>query len=96
MDTLCHSIFIPRFITPALPSISVDYSKVDLEWWATDQPRSYGTREQTVILVSHDNGRVIFTERTLWNENVQPVHKTDGEVREEFHIEGWSEVNRYL
>ena len=56
-----------------------------------DQPRSYGTREQTVILVSHDDGRVVFTERTLWDENVQPVNKKDGEVREEFQIEGWND-----
>jgi uncharacterized protein with NRDE domain len=91
MNTLCNSIFIPRFVTPALPSLPEDYAKVDLNWSATDLPRSYGTREQTVILVSHDDGRVIFTERTLWDENVQPVNKKDGEVREEFQIEGWND-----
>ena len=31
MDTLRNSIFIPRFVTPALPSVPADYAKVDLE-----------------------------------------------------------------
>jgi len=74
-----------------MPSIPANHTKAD--WSADDQPRWYGTREQTVILVSHDDGRVIFTERTLWDENVQPVNKKDGEVREEFQIEGWNDDN---
>ena len=91
MSTLCNSIFIPRFVAPALPSIPGDHTKADSEWLATDHPRPYGTREQTVILVSHDDGRVVFTERTLWDENMQPVNKKDGEIREEFQIEGWND-----
>jgi uncharacterized protein with NRDE domain len=95
MDNLRESIFIPRFATAALPSMHTNgtkaHSETNSDWSAIDQSRWYGTREQTVILVSRDDGRVIFTERTLWDDKVQPISKQEGQVREEFHIEGWND-----
>ena len=103
VETLRQSIFIPKFVTPALPSIPADHTQSIpacavhdpvsenhlQEWLATDQPRYYGTREQTVVLVDHDDGRVVFTERTLWDEKGQPLSKEQSQARVEFHIEGW-------
>jgi len=66
-------------------------SHSDHEWAATDHPRFYGTREQTVILVSREDGRVIHAERTLWNEEAEPIPEEKREIREEFVIEGWNE-----
>lgn len=90
METLRKSIFIPRFATPALPSVPADHTKSHSEPNGIDQPRWYGTFQQTVILVSRKDGRVVYTERTLWDDNIQPMSK-EGEVREEFHIEGWND-----
>lgn len=89
METLQESIFIPGFVTPASSSILENHANG--EWNASDHPRWYGTREQTVILVSREDGRVVHTERTLWDDKVQPISKKEGQVREEFHIEGWND-----
>jgi uncharacterized protein with NRDE domain len=91
IDTLRDSIFIPRFITRALPSIPIDHTKHNHDWDTTDHPRQYGTREQTVILVNRETGKVLFVERTLWNENIQPLSKEEGETRIEFYIEGYDD-----
>jgi uncharacterized protein with NRDE domain len=69
----------------------VDHAATIPEWAATDRPRWYGTREQTVILISRDDGRVIFTERTLWNQHGEPLSTEEGQTREEFYIEGWGD-----
>jgi uncharacterized protein with NRDE domain len=89
IDTLRESIFIPRWATPALPQIPVDHTKALPEWASSERPRWYGTREQTVILVSRDDGRVIYTERTLWDEQGEPLSREQGQTRVEFHIEDW-------
>lgn len=68
-----------------------DHTKALPEWSSTDHPRAYGTREQTVILISHEDGRVVFTERTLWDEHAEPLPKELGQTRVEFKIEGWEE-----
>src|SRR5436305_11943421 len=91
IDTLRDSIFIPRFATPALPAIPADHTEAYAEWLCTDHARYYGTREQTVILVDRDNGRVVYTERTLWDEHAQRLSKEDGDTREEFYIERWND-----
>jgi uncharacterized protein with NRDE domain len=91
METLQKSIFIPRFAVPASSPTSDNHTNEIGEWNASDHPRWYGTREQTVILVSREDGRVVYTERTLWDDNVQPISKKEGQVREEFHIEGWND-----
>ena len=103
IDTLRTSIFIPKFVTPALPSIPADHPQTlpacaDVpnnhlpEWLATDHPRYYGTREQTVILVDREDGRVVYTERTLWDEKGEALSKETGQTRIEFQIEGWDDA----
>jgi len=56
-----------------------------------DHPRWYGTREQTVILLSHDDGRVVYTERTLFDADGEPVEESQGQIKEGFYIEGWND-----
>lgn len=51
-------------------------------------PGSYGTQKQTVILVDQE-GRVVFTERTLYGERGNATPGKEGERRFEFDIEGW-------
>jgi len=92
IETLRDSIFIPLFATPAVHQIPADHHSASPEWAANDHPRWYATREQTVILLSHDDGRVVFTERTLFDTKGQPIDKEQGQVREEFYIEGWNDA----
>jgi uncharacterized protein with NRDE domain len=74
-----------------LPQIPADLTKAMPDFASPDHPRWYGTREQTVILVSHDDGRVVYTERTLYDSEGEPAEKGQGQIREEFYIEGWND-----
>ena len=47
----------------------------------------YGTQKQTVVLV-HRSGRCRFFERTLWDDNSDPVPEGEGDVDETFQIAG--------
>ena len=47
----------------------------------------YGTQKQTVLLVD-TGGHVTFVERTLFDDEVEPVAKTDRDRRFEFDVEG--------
>lgn len=58
-----------------------------MPWW---QGRKYGTQQQTVILVDK-NGRVKYVERTLWDENAEPLKEGERDVIAEWSIEGWGE-----
>ena len=94
IDTLRNSIFIPRFTTPKLPVVIPSDGPAhapDWEWASCDHPRFYGTRQQTVILVSREDGRVIYTERTLYDEHAEPLATADRETQIEFTIEGWDD-----
>jgi hypothetical protein len=44
-----------------------------------------------VILISHEDGRVVYTERTLVDATGEPVEKSHGQIKEEFYIEGWND-----
>ncbi|KAK2626764.1 hypothetical protein QTJ16_003939 [Diplocarpon rosae] len=48
----------------------------------------YGTQRQTIILVDWD-GKVTFTERSLWDPNGHPIEMENRDMKFEFHIEGW-------
>ena len=48
----------------------------------------YGTQKQTVVLVDHD-GKVVFVERTLYDEIGRALGGKDAEKRIEFDVEGW-------
>jgi uncharacterized protein with NRDE domain len=50
----------------------------------------YGTQRQTVLLVDRD-GKVKYVERALWDANGHEVPKGEGDVVEEFQIEGWEQ-----
>ena len=89
METLPDSIFIPKFKTKVVHVSPADHTIHNHAWDMMDIPRFYGTREQTVILIDRDTGRVSYTERTLWDDAVEPLSKEDGETKIEFHIEGW-------
>jgi uncharacterized protein with NRDE domain len=85
---------IPADHIQSIPACAVENDVPDNhlpEWLATDQPRYYGTREQTVVLVDREDGRVVFTERTLWDEKGQALSKEAGQTRIEFQIEGWND-----
>lgn len=49
----------------------------------------YGTQRQTIVLVDWE-GRVIFTERSLWDAEGNPIERGTGDMKFEFQIEGWN------
>lgn len=49
----------------------------------------YGTQRQTIILVDWE-GNVTFRERSLWDENGEPIERGKGDMKFEFRIEGWN------
>jgi uncharacterized protein with NRDE domain len=92
LDTRRNSIFIPKFVNAdEMPSTPVHSTSSAAAQEASNVPRLYGTREQTVILISREDGRVVFTERTLWNEKGEAPSAEESRVREVFYIEGWDE-----
>ncbi|USW55613.1 Putative transport and Golgi organization protein [Septoria linicola] len=50
---------------------------------------AYGTSKQTVILVNKE-GKVIYVERSLYDQHGTPIPEDERDVRYEFNIEGWS------
>ena len=53
-----------------------------------DKLTAYGTQKQTIILFNKD-GRVVFVERTLYDENANPLPDDRRDQRVEFEVEGW-------
>lgn len=49
---------------------------------------TYGTQRQTIMLVDW-NGKVSFIERSLWDEEGKPIARGEGDMKFEFHVEGW-------
>lgn len=49
----------------------------------------YGTQRQTVILVDWE-GNVTYTERSLWDQEGNPIPRGTGDEKFEFKIEGWN------
>ncbi|EMF11272.1 DUF833 domain protein [Sphaerulina musiva SO2202] len=52
---------------------------------------AYGTSKQTVILVNNQ-GRVIYVERSLYDQHGTPIPEDQRDLRYEFDIEGWSDT----
>jgi uncharacterized protein with NRDE domain len=77
--------------TAAASSNQVDHlvtTPLTLDQWRKS-PRLYGTAQQTVILVNK-HGHLKYVERTLYDNQAQPIDKKEGTVLTEFDIEGWS------
>jgi len=107
---LKESIFIPAIgketdpplpadsIAAANPSIAKD-CEVELQEKERPEPSPamtgiYGTQRQTIILVDWE-GNVTFRERSLWDENGNPIIRGEGDMTFRFRIEGWNgEKNR--
>jgi len=53
--------------------------------------RLYGTHKQTVILLNK-SGKIKYVERTLYDNDAQPVDKKDRDTVCELDIEGWNDV----
>jgi len=90
INELRRSIFIPALGGRAIPKHGLDgiahaKSNQALDIEADTAIGAYGTQKQTVILVDHW-GRVIFVEKTLYDENGRQA-KDDRERRIEFGIE---------
>ncbi|KAJ8070107.1 hypothetical protein OCU04_000501 [Sclerotinia nivalis] len=49
----------------------------------------YGTQRQTIILVDWE-GHVTFIERSLFDEEGNPIERGQADMRFEFNIEGWN------
>ncbi|KAL7276925.1 hypothetical protein RUND412_000069 [Rhizina undulata] len=54
-----------------------------------DSSRLYGTHKQTVILVDR-RGRLKYIERTLYDDDAQPVGEDKRDIMWEFDVEGWN------
>lgn len=52
---------------------------------------AYGTSKQTVILVNNQ-GKVIYVERSLYDQHGTPIPEDQRDLRYEFDIEGWSDT----
>lgn len=55
-----------------------------------DSEAQYATSQQTVLLVDRD-GKVIFVERALFNDKMEPLRHEDRERRFEFYIQDWTD-----
>ncbi|KAI9823381.1 MAG: hypothetical protein M1819_001354 [Sarea resinae] len=98
---LRNSVFIPAIQSEGTEGASSDQvaaargpEKIQPVSTVTTPPPQtrnvYGTQKQTVVLVDSD-GHVTFTERTLFDENAQPIAIGKGDRTFEFTIEHWDE-----
>jgi len=49
----------------------------------------YGTMRQTILLVDW-NGNVSFRERSLWDDEGNPIERGAGDLKFEYQIDGWN------
>ncbi|KAH8176906.1 transport and golgi organization 2 domain-containing protein [Sarocladium implicatum] len=97
MTTLRQSVFIPPLGDEANHREVVEGMKLQLqkELNAAGDPNGfdkglYGAQRQTVVLVDWE-GKVTFVERALWDEWGHKVKRGEGDILEEFGIEGWDD-----
>lgn len=86
---LRNSIFIPRVGGEGTEGNSADelHAARSTEP-VTSSQGSYATQKQTVVLVDLD-GHVTFVEKTLYDEQGDPLNEDDAVETFEFDIEGW-------
>ncbi|KAF2271313.1 DUF833-domain-containing protein [Westerdykella ornata] len=91
LNQLRHSIFIPAIGRDHLAEMRMPAHEVGDEVKhkaANALSGCYGTQKQIVILVSKQ-GNVFYLERTLFDNDANPVERGKGDRTFEFQIEGW-------
>lgn len=91
LNQLRHSIFIPAIGRDQLEALKMPAHQVGdvVKHKATDATTGcYGTQKQIVIMVDKQ-GKLFYTERTLYDRDAKPIEKGQGDRAFEFQIEGW-------
>ena len=91
MNQLRHSVFIPSIGRDGLDEMKMPAHEVGdlVKHRATNATTGcYGTQKQIVILVDRE-GRMFYLERTLYDNNAEPIPLGKGDREFEFEIEGW-------
>jgi len=89
LNQLRHSIFVPTIGKDGLSGMPPHPVGDVVKHRAVDATTGvYGTKEQTVILVDRD-GKMVYFERTLFDDNALPVPRGQGDRVFEFQIEDW-------
>ena len=91
MNQLRHSIFIPAIGKDQLEEMKMPAHQVGdvVKHKATDATTGcYGTQKQIVIMFNKEGG-VFYSERTLFDQEANPIEKGKGDRIFEFQIEGW-------
>lgn len=92
-----NSIFIPRTLGPGVESktasqVATAVSGKETPGYSSNDAHvgkgGYGTQKQTVVLVDHE-GRVVYVERTLYDQDENPQSRMKAAKKFEFEIDGW-------
>jgi uncharacterized protein with NRDE domain len=91
LNQLRHSIFIPAIGRDQLEELNMPAHQVGdvVKHKAIDATTGcYGTQKQIVIMVDKQ-GKMFYTERTLYDREAKPIENGEGDRSFEFQIEGW-------
>jgi len=91
LNQLRHSIFIPAIGRDQLEELNMPAHQVGdvVKHKAIDATTGcYGTQKQIVIMVDKQ-GKMFYTERTLYDREAKPIENGKGDRAFEFQIEGW-------
>ncbi|KAF2198346.1 DUF833-domain-containing protein [Delitschia confertaspora ATCC 74209] len=89
LNQLQHSIFVPTIGKDGMAGMPPNVVGDVVKHRAVDATAGvYGTKEQTVILVDRD-GKMVYFERTLFDDDAKPVAKGKGDKVFEFQVEDW-------
>ncbi|KAF2871973.1 NRDE protein-domain-containing protein [Massariosphaeria phaeospora] len=91
LNQLRHSIFVPSIGRDHLDEMNMPPHEIGdvVKQKAADATSGcYGTQKQIVILVDKD-GKVSYTERTLYDNEAKPMENGKSERKFEFQVEGW-------
>ncbi|KAF2007130.1 DUF833-domain-containing protein [Amniculicola lignicola CBS 123094] len=91
LNQLRHSVFVPSIGRDALEENKMPAHEIGdvVKHKAVDALAGcYGTQKQIIILVDKE-GKVKYTERTLYDRDAVPIKKGEGDRTFDFQIEGW-------
>lgn len=91
MNQLRHSVFVPAIGRDGLEEMKMPAHEIGdvVKHKAIDATTGcYGTQKQIVILVDKE-GKVLYKERTLYDNEAKPIEKGKGDLVFEYQIEGW-------